>query len=100
MENKGYFVIRSAGSFGMDLLAIKKGRVVAAQVKSSKRKTYYLDKRVKKQLEELKKMEEYGIEGVFAVRFKDYKKTWVFMKSETVSTKVKSTDVSNFNFEK
>src|SRR3989338_4062507 len=40
LEQEGYFVIRSAGSFNCDLLAVKDGKVYAYEVKSCKRKKY------------------------------------------------------------
>ena len=98
LESKDWYVIRSAGSFATDLVALKQyTNPIGLEIKSCKKKTYYLTTRAKEQLKELKKLVKFGVEPIFAVRFKDYHRTWVFLEARSVKTKVCSKDISDFN---
>ena len=91
LEDKGFFVVRSAGSFTVDLVAIKMNRnPIAFEIKSSCNETYYLNTRAKTQIKEMKGLKTFGIEPVFAVRFKrkGSKKKWVFLKLDSVRSKI------------
>jgi len=74
LEREGYFVVRSAGSFAMDLLAVKDGECFVYEVKSTKSDVFYFDKRCKEQLRKLQELKRFGIAPMFAVYFK--RKGW------------------------
>ena len=105
LKLKRYFVIRSAGSFVIDLIAIRKSvKPIGYEVKSCDNSTLYITPRMKKQLEEMKKLEkEYDMTGCFAVRFKKKGKkkeiNWVFMKPESINTSIRNDTESDFNFQ-
>jgi Holliday junction resolvase len=70
LEKEGYFVIRSAGSFTCDLIAVKDGKVYAYEVKSCKKKKYSPTPPEKEQIEKLKTLTKFGIIPVFIIWYK------------------------------
>ena len=85
LERIGFFVIRSAGSFATDLVAIKNGKMFAIEVKSTKSNPYYIKGYARDQLKELLKLKNHGIIPIFAVKFK--RKGWMF--TEITNTDIK-----------
>lgn len=54
-EKRGWFVIRSTGSFSpVDLVCIKKKRVILVQIKSSSKKIFYLKEKIPDKIEGIK----------------------------------------------
>lgn len=95
LEKNGFLVIRSAGSFFIDLICIRNGEVCLIEIKSSRNKTHYLSKRCREQLKELKKAEAYGAKSFYAVWFKN--KGWKIIKANPEIKKVEldTPDVNN-----
>ena len=92
LEEQGYFVVRSAGSFATDLIAIKIGEIKGFEIKSCGNNVFRLDSRSKEQVKELKELRKYGIEPCFAVRFKqkgvEKFKNWKFFKPEDIENSI------------
>jgi len=86
LEKKGFLVIRSAGSFAMDLLAVKDGKCFVYEVKSTKQDVFYLDKKTKQQVEDLLKMRKFGVIPYLAVYFK--RKDWKLIKLNDIPRRV------------
>ena len=89
LEKNGFLVIRSAGSFFMDLIAVKKGQVFLIEIKSSKSNVHYLNGRCRNQMALLKESEKFGLKSYYAVWFKN--KGWKIVRSDP---KIKKIDLS------
>jgi Holliday junction resolvase len=77
LESRGFLVLRSAGSFNVDIMALKGGITLLIEVKSSSRERIYFTPRLKEQLELfIEKCALAQMAPIYCFRMKGSEKGW------------------------